>query len=556
MNENAPNANTEDQVAVPLPTELRKCLQEAHEVLDAHAAHLPSAMLNRLQELQDSFSEHHIRIAVCGEVKAGKSTLLNAIAGTTLSPVAFAPLTNTPLRVTHGANTVWRLGNETLAGLADLEARMRAEDAGSDEVVVETNLDLLRLGGQVELLDTPGLGSDARLDSISAEALRALDAIILVVRYPGLFTEFTRRLASSLSHDISKLFVVWNLDGSCTNLSDADRTLHANTLRNNLAGANDVFFVDANQACTTRGADPDPSGLWYLTNALRAFLGSHSRELVALREAAKGAEQLIAKAQEALAERHAAVTHVLDSTRRQLAEIDARASSAIDRLRGRGAEVETAAAAAVARAQTSTRQAHTKLRKALRQARRRWTWNGSLSDLDAAVAKAGNDYANGVAQACEAARSEMQDAAASVDAPLSRSSRPPTWPSMVELAPGGRGTLGATGNWQRIRRLLWRGWYLEGLKHLEEEWLGGDIAEQSDWLETTRDKTCQSVRAATERKIQDVQTQAAADKVRISEETQLTSYEEEAAQLERDSPTLAAALERIVAVARRARNDL
>ena len=64
--------------------------------------------------------------------------------------------------------------------------------------MVETDLDLLQLGGQVDLLDTPGVGSEERFDTISSGALHSLDAVILVVRYPALFTQFTRALMHGL----------------------------------------------------------------------------------------------------------------------------------------------------------------------------------------------------------------------------------------------------------------------------------------------------------------------------------------------------------------------
>src|SRR5574341_168585 len=238
-----------------LSTRLNETLRTAGSALEPFAEHLRAGALAGLEALLAEFACQRIRIAIYGEVKAGKSTLLNAIAGSALSPVAFDPLTSIPVRVTYGEHAAWQLGDRRLESLTELERVMRdgltaavdptAVVPAAPEVVVETNLDLLELGGQVDLLDTPGVGSAAELDAVSAAALRSLDAVILVVRYPALFTRFTRRLVEALEEDIGKLFVVWNLDADCAELSPEERARHGASLRANIAGAHDLFLVDA-----------------------------------------------------------------------------------------------------------------------------------------------------------------------------------------------------------------------------------------------------------------------------------------------------------------------
>src|SRR5208337_2458572 len=218
-----------------LATRLNEAFGRARAALEPHTALLPHGTLDELDGFLGEFARRRVRIALYGEVKAGKSTLLNAIAGAALSPVAFEPLTSIPVRVTYGENTLWRVGDQQLASVADVEAVMRNGARNVHEVLVETDLDLLELGGQVDLLDTPGVGSTGDFDAISAEALRSLDAVVLVVRYPALFTQFTHRLMDSLETDISRLFVVWNLDADCAELSADERARHAETLRANVA---------------------------------------------------------------------------------------------------------------------------------------------------------------------------------------------------------------------------------------------------------------------------------------------------------------------------------
>src|SRR5512136_3044839 len=138
-------------------TRLNDALAQARGALEPHAALLPEGTLGGLDALLAEFARRRIRIALYGEVNAGKSTLLNAIAGAALSPVAFEPLTSVPVRITYGESTAWRVGDRRLEDVAELERLMRnglAGNGATPDVVVETDLDLLQLGGQLDLVDT------------------------------------------------------------------------------------------------------------------------------------------------------------------------------------------------------------------------------------------------------------------------------------------------------------------------------------------------------------------------------------------------------------------
>src|ERR1043166_1633886 len=85
-----------------LATRLNTALGRGRQALAGHAALLTGGMLGELDGFLAEFERRRVRIAIYGEVKAGKSTLINAIAGVPLSPVAFEPLTSIPVRVTYG----------------------------------------------------------------------------------------------------------------------------------------------------------------------------------------------------------------------------------------------------------------------------------------------------------------------------------------------------------------------------------------------------------------------------------------------------------------------
>jgi GTP-binding protein EngB required for normal cell division len=104
-----------------------------------------------------------IDIGIFGRVSSGKSSLINALAGSPLLPVGATPVTAVPLRVVHGQDEIWVLhvdGREeivapsrlpefaTEAGNRDNHKRVRA-------VVISTP----RIPEGLALLDTPGVGS-------------------------------------------------------------------------------------------------------------------------------------------------------------------------------------------------------------------------------------------------------------------------------------------------------------------------------------------------------------------------------------------------------------
>src|SRR4030095_4792745 len=228
-----------------LATSLNEALVEMRQALDPHAVLLPKGRIGDVDALLGEFANRRVRIALYGEVKPAKSTWLNALAGAELSPVAFDPLTSIPVRITHGTKTVWQVGAHRLESVAERAQLMRAGVRDASEVVIETNVDLLKLGGQVDVVDTPGVGSDARFDAISAETLKSLDAVVLVVRYPALYTRVTRQLMENLQADIGKLFVVWNLDTDCAELAADERVRQAEKLREEVAGGHELYLVAA-----------------------------------------------------------------------------------------------------------------------------------------------------------------------------------------------------------------------------------------------------------------------------------------------------------------------
>jgi len=530
-------------------TRLNDALAHARGALEPHAALLPEGTLDGLDALLAEFARRRIRIALYGEVKAGKSTLLNAIAGAALSPVAFEPLTSIPLRVTYGERTAWHVGHRRLDSLADLERLMRESTAdptlaGAGEVVAETDLDLLDLGGQVDLLDTPGVGSAAQFDAVSAEVLHALDAVILVVRYPALFTQFTRHLMDGLQADIGKLFVVWNLDADCAELTADERARHAATLRANVAGAHELCLVDARAGFRAMQAEDGTasvaSGLTGLIAALRRFASSAEREVTALREAAKRTHQSLALAHRCLAERHAVLDRALAETRTQLHAAQAAADAEAAAARGRFAAFDNAVARVEQAAAATAARLAGDLRMQLRRAQRSWMRNGDHATLSAAVTAASASYADTVEAANRATLEALHAEAMRFGSPATGAPRFRTEPVCLTLAPEERIERAGTGRAQWLRRSIWRRWYLPGLAALEGTGITDDLGAQAAWVNDAAQAVRDAAGATLAARLAEITQRADTALEQIKTATNFAANEAEFAQLSKDVPIVAA----------------
>jgi hypothetical protein len=549
-----------------LATRLNESLGQASNTLTQHTAVLPDGVLAELEALRAEFERRRVRIAVYGEVKAGKSTLVNALAGAVLSPAGFEPITSVPVRVTYGSETRWRIGNRTLQSVAELESVMRNGLAdpgmgnGAGEVVVETPLDMLQLGGQVDVVDTPGVGSSAQFDAVSAAALRSLDAAVLVVRYPALFTQFTRRLMDGLQVDIGKLFVVWNLDADCAELAPEERRRHAETLRANVAGAHELFLVDARAGLRAMQAEDAggsvTSGLTALIAALTRFVSSGGREVTALREAAKRAHERLVEAHRCLTERQAVLERALGEARARLRAAQTAADAQAAAARGRFAECEAALTRARQQAAATAAKIASELRRELRAARRRWARSGHSGAIEAALATPNPRDADSTEAANRATADSARAAAAQFGTSVPLDPRPRTEPPCAEVTPEERARRATRGRWQWLRRTLWHRWYLPGLAALEHSGLTADLAAQAAWVAQSSQAAHDAASAVLASRLDDITRRAAAETERIKVETNFNACTAESERLSQDVPVVAAQHGSVAQIATEARGLL
>ncbi|MGR0220506.1 dynamin family protein [Agromyces sp. ZXT2-6] len=174
-----------------------RLLEQADELLELAADHFrgDAAAVERIREQQDRLREP-LRVAIAGMVKAGKSTLLNAVIGEEIAPTDAGECTKVIVWYRHGTapsiTVHLRSGEARSVPVRRVDGRLVIDLEPStpedvDRVVVEWPSKRLE---DVTLIDTPGIGSLST--DISARSAAFLtpeanpseaDAIIYLTRH-------------------------------------------------------------------------------------------------------------------------------------------------------------------------------------------------------------------------------------------------------------------------------------------------------------------------------------------------------------------------------------
>ena len=184
---------------------------------------LLSSLMSETDKILGSTS---IDIGVFGQVKRGKSTLVNALVGTEVSPVGLLPKTAVPVVIEwapeESGSVFFSDGTRKNLPLLDAvqfatQSARKQQIASSgpvvDRVLIRLPLEWLPPG--IRLIDTPGL-EDPSLSETYAEYTKAeldrLSAGVFVICYPPGPEAGELKLLSSLGgHGIAKMFFVVNM---------------------------------------------------------------------------------------------------------------------------------------------------------------------------------------------------------------------------------------------------------------------------------------------------------------------------------------------------------
>jgi GTPase SAR1 family protein len=259
----------------------------------------------RLAGLEKRFDEGRFHLAVLGQVKRGKSTLLNALLGEDVLPTAVVPLTAIPTFIQYGAERLLRvryndnrmdtvIKGEPLTWLQKQLAGFVTEDAnpknimGVREVEITHPSAILR---DVVLIDTPGIGSTFRHNTeVTMNFLPQCDAALFMVSADPPITEVEVAFLSEIRNRIAQLFFVLN---KVDYLTDAEQKTALEFYRTVLvrdAGIDPgsrIFPISARKGLQAKDSGDsrlwEESGLAEVSDHLIAFL-AHEKNRV-LREA-------------------------------------------------------------------------------------------------------------------------------------------------------------------------------------------------------------------------------------------------------------------------------
>jgi GTPase SAR1 family protein len=200
-------------------------LEEAIRIL-SHLGESFSSELTHLIGLKNRLEQGHFHLAVLGQFKRGKSTLLNARLGEAVLPTAVIPVTAIPTFVRSGPHLKARVSfqdqreplevtAESADHFADLLADFVTETRNPGNRLGVLQVDVFHPGSilnkSVVLIDTPGVGSTFRHNTEAAlNFLPQCDAALFLVSADPPITEVEKEFLRQVRSKVPGLFFILN----------------------------------------------------------------------------------------------------------------------------------------------------------------------------------------------------------------------------------------------------------------------------------------------------------------------------------------------------------
>lgn len=168
-----------------------KLYHSLNVIQDILRTHIPeNAIVTDIEEILQQLSTKLYRVAVVGEFKRGKSSLINALLGTEILPTDILPATAAVNRIVYSPvqkivihykdGTSEETTTDELHNYATkLDAEKEKTASKIKEIVVNYPSHFCR--NHIELLDTPGFNDDEAMTETTIEALDKIDTALVVI---------------------------------------------------------------------------------------------------------------------------------------------------------------------------------------------------------------------------------------------------------------------------------------------------------------------------------------------------------------------------------------
>ena len=261
-----------------------------------------SEELTKLDELQQRLASGTFRLAVLGQFKRGKSTLLNALLGSELLPTDILPVTAIPTYIKAsealsvavyfmaGDKDPERFDSRGECSLSEFlnkyitEAGNPHNQLGVQRVEIGHPATLLKQG--VVLVDTPGVGSTHQHNTdVAYQVLPQCDAALFLVSPDPPITAAELSYLTDIKQQLPRTFFVLN---KIDNLDEDERIASLNFLAEQLTplcqAAPQIIPVSARNGLKARIAGDDSgwkqSGMYQVESSLTLFFAAEKKQVL------------------------------------------------------------------------------------------------------------------------------------------------------------------------------------------------------------------------------------------------------------------------------------
>ncbi len=202
-------------------------LKEYSEVLElTHTARSISDTIEKV-------AKEHFEVAIVGEFKRGKSTLINALLGQDVLPADVLPTTATLNRVTYSETPYvmveYKNGKKEKVDINQLEnyvTKLSYESEKTAETVKQATVyyNTQFCKNNVDIIDTPGLNDDEQMTNVTLSILPEIDAAVFVISANSPFSQFEKEFLEKkmLTSDLGRIIFAVNCFGTFSK-EDEDR---------------------------------------------------------------------------------------------------------------------------------------------------------------------------------------------------------------------------------------------------------------------------------------------------------------------------------------------